>query len=132
MPFTRPATQHFRKLRRQFSSTTAPRSSKPTLLDRPYRFAICGGGPAGFYSAARLLSLDGSSKIRVDLLEALPTPFGLSRYGVAPDHPEVKVQPHTFFETTSTPKSYLTHSYRLFCFVWYCFLRSFSELRTQV
>ncbi|MBW0461224.1 hypothetical protein O181_000939 [Austropuccinia psidii MF-1] len=65
-------------------------SIRPSLCHRPFRFAICGGGPAGFYSASRLLSLDDSERITIDLFERLPTPFGLSRYGVAPDHPKVK------------------------------------------
>lgn len=66
-------------------------TSSPHLANKPFRIAIVGGGPAGFYAASRLLSLPGSEKIKVDLFELLPTPFGLARYGVAPDHPEVKV-----------------------------------------
>ncbi|KNZ47431.1 hypothetical protein VP01_639g4 [Puccinia sorghi] len=62
----------------------------------PIRLAICGAGPAGFYAASRLFSLDQQPgllprPLAIDLFEALPAPFGLSRYGVAPDHPEVKV-----------------------------------------
>ncbi|KAJ2514189.1 NADPH-adrenodoxin reductase [Coemansia sp. RSA 2049] len=53
--------------------------------------AIVGGGAAGFYTAARLLAkTQGSNKVLVDIFEQLPTPHGLVRYGVAPDHPEVK------------------------------------------
>lgn len=48
-------------------------------------------GPAGFYAAQKLLSLPDSQGLKVDMFEELPTPFGLVRYGVAPDHPEVKV-----------------------------------------
>lgn len=55
----------------------------------PFRCAIIGSGPAGFYAAYRLLNK--IPEARVDLYEALPTPFGLVRFGVAPDHPEVKV-----------------------------------------
>ncbi|KAJ1917166.1 NADPH-adrenodoxin reductase [Mycoemilia scoparia] len=51
--------------------------------------AIVGGGPAGFYTAARLLSR--VKAIAIDIYEKLPTPHGLVRYGVAPDHPEVKI-----------------------------------------
>ncbi len=57
---------------------------------RPFRLAVIGSGPAGFYASYRVLS-----KIKeavVDMYEKLPVPFGLVRYGVAPDHPEVKVQ----------------------------------------
>ena len=51
---------------------------------------MVGSGPAGFYAAARLLSKH--EDLKVDMFEKLPVPFGLSRYGVAPDHPEVKVR----------------------------------------
>lgn len=56
------------------------------------RVCIVGSGPAGFY-AAKYLADKG---VRVDLLEKLPVPFGLVRYGVAPDHPEVKSVESTF------------------------------------
>lgn len=62
-----------------------------TLGGRPFRVGVIGGGPAGFYAASRLLSLPGSEATTVDLFELLPIPFGLARFGVAPDHPEVKV-----------------------------------------
>ncbi|GAA5954324.1 hypothetical protein JCM21900_005025 [Sporobolomyces salmonicolor] len=87
-------------------STTARRAARgssspltPGLAGRPFRLAVVGGGPAGFYSAGRLLSLPGSEETRVDLYELLPTPFGLARFGVAPDHPEVKNCEHKFEET---------------------------------
>ena len=57
---------------------------------RPFRLGIIGSGPAGFYSALRILQK--SPDAIVDMYEQLPTPFGLVRYGVAPDHPEVKVR----------------------------------------
>ena len=62
------------------------------MHSRPLRLAIIGAGPAGFYAAARLFGLPGSDKLRIDMYEELPVPFGLVRYGVAPDHPEVKVR----------------------------------------
>jgi adrenodoxin-NADP+ reductase len=58
--------------------------------DRPFRVAVIGSGPAGFYAAYRLLSKVEDAV--VDMYEQLPVPFGLARYGVAPDHPEVKVR----------------------------------------
>ncbi|GAA5990592.1 hypothetical protein JCM5350_001047 [Sporobolomyces pararoseus] len=79
-------------------------TSSPHLANKPFRIAIVGGGPAGFYAASRLLSLPGSEKIKVDLFELLPTPFGLARYGVAPDHPEVKNCEHKFEETARDPR----------------------------
>lgn len=57
--------------------------------DRPFRVAVIGSGPAGFYASYRLLSK--ADDAIVDMYEQLPVPFGLVRYGVAPDHPEVKV-----------------------------------------
>ncbi|CCH58069.1 hypothetical protein TBLA_0A02700 [Henningerozyma blattae CBS 6284] len=57
--------------------------------------SIVGSGPSGFYTAYRLLSKS-KIPIKVTLWEKLPVPFGLSRYGVAPDHPEVKNCEETF------------------------------------
>ena len=51
--------------------------------------AVIGSGPAGFYTAYKVLSKIWNA--RVDMYEKLPVPYGLVRYGVAPDHPEVKV-----------------------------------------
>jgi ferredoxin--NADP+ reductase len=56
---------------------------KPTL-----RVAIVGGGPAGIYAADILTKSE--TDVSVDILERLPAPFGLVRYGVAPDHPRIK------------------------------------------
>jgi ferredoxin--NADP+ reductase len=56
--------------------------------ERPLRVAVIGSGPSGFYAAGALLSAE--STVRVDLYESLPAPFGLVRYGVAPDHPKIK------------------------------------------
>jgi ferredoxin--NADP+ reductase len=50
--------------------------------------AIVGAGPSGFYAAEALLKSD--KAVRVDMIERLPAPFGLVRYGVAPDHPKLK------------------------------------------
>lgn len=51
--------------------------------------AVIGSGPAGFYTSYRVMSLMENTK--VDMYEALPVPFGLVRFGVAPDHASVKV-----------------------------------------
>ena len=56
---------------------------------RPFRLAIVGSGPAGFYCAYKVMSRIQDAV--VDMYEQLPVPFGLVRFGVAPDHPEVKV-----------------------------------------
>jgi hypothetical protein len=54
-----------------------------------FRMAVLGSGPAGFYTAYKLMS--NIKDAVVDMYERLPVPYGLVRYGVAPDHPEVKV-----------------------------------------
>ena len=60
---------------------------------RPYHVAIVGAGPSGFFAAASLLKAADTSDefdVAVDMLEMLPTPWGLVRSGVAPDHPKIK------------------------------------------
>jgi ferredoxin/flavodoxin---NADP+ reductase len=57
-------------------------------MARPARIAIVGAGPAGAFTAAALLRSHGD--VEIDLLERLPTPWGLLRGGVAPDHQEIK------------------------------------------
>ncbi len=56
--------------------------------------AVVGSGPAGLYTAEALIkqaaALDPPVTVRVDVLDRLPTPYGLVRYGVAPDHPSIK------------------------------------------
>jgi ferredoxin/flavodoxin---NADP+ reductase len=56
--------------------------------DTPLRVAVVGSGPAGFYAAGALLG--GDRPVEVDMIERLPTPWGLVRLGVAPDHPKIK------------------------------------------
>ncbi|KAG6598102.1 NADPH:adrenodoxin oxidoreductase [Phytophthora cinnamomi] len=84
-------------LRRPLLARKAPRALSGALATRgfgtsadaaPRRVCVVGSGPAGFYATKYLLKEHGGA--RVDMLEALPTPFGLVRSGVAPDHPEVK------------------------------------------
>jgi ferredoxin--NADP+ reductase len=55
---------------------------------RPLWVAVVGAGPAGFYAIESLLKSD--AQVRVDIFERLPTPFGLVRSGVAPDHQSIK------------------------------------------
>ena len=63
--------------------------SKPGHQDRPLRVAVIGSGPSGFYAAAGLLKQD-SLTAKIDIFDRLPTPFGLVRGGVAPDHQKIK------------------------------------------
>ncbi|XP_046549987.1 NADPH:adrenodoxin oxidoreductase, mitochondrial-like isoform X2 [Haliotis rubra] len=74
-----------------------PRRCKHTSPDKVPHVAIIGSGPAGFYTAQQLLK--GHPSVRVDIFEKLPVPFGLVRFGVAPDHPEVKNVINTFTQT---------------------------------
>lgn len=57
--------------------------------ERPLRVAIVGSGPAGFYAAEHLFK-KGDLHVEVDMFDRLPTPFGLVRFGVAPDHQKIK------------------------------------------
>jgi ferredoxin--NADP+ reductase len=57
--------------------------------ERPLRVAIVGAGPSGFYTAAALLARK-EVALSIDVVDRLPTPYGLVRYGVAPDHPKIK------------------------------------------
>jgi adrenodoxin-NADP+ reductase len=70
--------------------------------DSTIRCAIVGSGPAGFYTAKYLL--EKSSRITVDILESLPTPYGLVRQGVAPDHQEVKSVMSTFKDVAKSSR----------------------------
>lgn len=74
---------------------------------RPYHVAIVGSGPSGFFAASSLLkAADGSEDIdiAVDMLEMLPTPWGLVRSGVAPDHPKIKSISKQFEKTSQDPR----------------------------
>ncbi|UQX11713.1 FAD-dependent oxidoreductase [Candidatus Mycobacterium methanotrophicum] len=77
---------------------------------RPYHVAVVGSGPSGFFAAASLLKAADESKdagsfdIRVDMLEMLPTPWGLVRSGVAPDHPKIKSISKQFEKTAEDPR----------------------------
>ena len=65
------------------------------------RVAIVGSGPAGFYAAGALLGADPPA--RVDMFERLPTPWGLVRLGVAPDHPKLKTVSKAFERIAERP-----------------------------
>jgi ferredoxin--NADP+ reductase len=74
---------------------------------RPYHVAIVGSGPSGYFAAASLLKFADSTDdadVRVDMLEMLPTPWGLVRSGVAPDHPKIKTISAQFEKTAADPR----------------------------
>src|SRR3954470_89674 len=68
-------------------------------MSTPKRAVIVGAGPSGFYAADQLLG----AGFEVDLLDALPTPFGLVRAGVAPDHPKIKSVTRVYEKTAAKP-----------------------------
>ncbi len=74
---------------------------------RPFHVAIVGSGPSGFFAAASLLKAADTSDeidVAVDMLEMLPTPWGLVRSGVAPDHPKIKSISKQFEKTAGDPR----------------------------
>ncbi|MGH2865086.1 MAG: FAD-dependent oxidoreductase [Solirubrobacteraceae bacterium] len=71
--------------------------------ESPIRIAVIGSGPAGFYAAGHLLKAAGG-EIEVDIIERLPTPWGLVRSGVAPDHPKIKSVSRIYEKTAAQPR----------------------------
>jgi len=65
------------------------------MSTRQIRVAVVGSGPAGFYAAGALLAAQ-DLVVAVDLIDRLPTPWGLVRLGVAPDHPNIKAVSRAF------------------------------------
>jgi len=68
----------------------------------PLRVAVVGSGPAGFYAADALLKSE-DPRVEVDVLDRLPTPWGLVRLGVAPDHENIKAVSRAFEKTAARP-----------------------------
>ena len=78
----------------------APSYANPTRA-MTHRVAIVGAGPAGFYAADGLLRT--RPDLRIDLIDRLPTPFGLVRAGVAPDHQGTKAIVRQFEQLLAQP-----------------------------
>jgi ferredoxin--NADP+ reductase len=74
--------------------------------DHPLRVAIVGSGPAGFYAAGHLLKSKSHPDlcVQVDMFDRLPTPWGLVRAGVAPDHPNIKAVSRVYEKTADHPE----------------------------
>jgi ferredoxin--NADP+ reductase len=74
--------------------------------ERPLRVAIVGSGPAGFYAAGHLLKSKSHPDlaVQVDMYDRLPTPWGLVRAGVAPDHPNIKAVSRVYEKTAQHPE----------------------------
>ena len=75
-----------------------------TLGSKLRHVAVVGSGPAGFYLSQQILKQK-DLNVQIDLYEKLPVPFGLVRYGVAPDHPEVKNVEATFTKVAAVPST---------------------------
>jgi ferredoxin--NADP+ reductase len=72
------------------------------MSDLPLRVAVVGSGPAGFYAADALLKSD-DPRVEVDVIDRLPTPWGLVRLGVAPDHENIKAVSRAFEKIAAKP-----------------------------
>src|SRR5688572_12309501 len=74
----------------------------PPSAERPLRVAVVGAGPAGIYAAEALTRQD-AGPVAVDLVDRLPRPFRLVRYGNAPDHPQLRAIRDTPHRTLDDP-----------------------------
>jgi NADPH-dependent glutamate synthase beta subunit-like oxidoreductase len=81
---------------------SADGSATPPSAERPLRVAVIGAGPAGIYAAEALTRQD-DVPVAVDLIDRLPTPFGLVRHGIAPDHPKMRAIRDTLHRTLDDP-----------------------------
>ncbi len=74
--------------------------------EQPLRVAIIGSGPSGFYAAGHLLKSKAHPdlNVQVDVYDRLPTPWGLVRGGVAPDHPNIKAVSRVYEKTAAHPE----------------------------
>ncbi|MBA2630069.1 MAG: FAD-dependent oxidoreductase [Thermoleophilaceae bacterium] len=74
--------------------------------ERPLRVAVVGSGPSGFYAAGHLLKSKSHPELAVqlDMYDRLPTPWGLVRGGVAPDHPNIKSVSRVYEKTAAHPE----------------------------
>ena len=71
---------------------------------RNYKVAIVGAGPAGYFAALALQNLQTEDlQFSIDMIERLPTPWGLVRSGVAPDHPKIKTVAKVFEKVANEP-----------------------------
>ena len=80
--------------------------AQPGTDTHPLRVAIIGAGPSGFYVAEHLLNQPGLH-VEIDMIERLPTPYGLVRGGVAPDHQKPKAVTATYSTIAAHPGFHL-------------------------
>ena len=79
-------------------------TTAPGTAAQPLRVAIIGAGPTGYYTADPLLK-NPKVVVEVDLFDRLPTPYGLVRLGVAPDHQKIKFVTNAFERSPPAPAS---------------------------
>jgi len=72
------------------------------MTQRKISVAIVGSGPSGFFAAEALL--DAGREVEIDIIERLPSPFGLIRFGVAPDHQVTKRVTETYDAIAESPQ----------------------------
>jgi ferredoxin--NADP+ reductase len=77
--------------------------TRPGTETQPLRVAIVGAGPAGYYAADHLLKQQGLV-VEIDMIDRLPTPYGLVRAGVAPDHQKIKSVTAAFDKVAAHPR----------------------------
>ena len=77
---------------------------RPGTADQPLRVAIVGAGPTGYYAADALLKNGAGVVAEVDVFDRLPTPYGLVRAGVAPDHQKIKSVTAAFDKIAANPR----------------------------
>jgi len=77
--------------------------NKDSKENNLYRVAILGSGPAGFFAADHLFK-NNELNIEIDMYDKLPTPFGLVRSGVAPDHQKIKTVTKVYDKIAANPK----------------------------
>ena len=93
-------------------------------LNRPLRVAVIGSGPAGFFTVQHLFEAEGLA-VECDVFDRLPTPFGLVRLGVAPDHQKIKTVVKVYQKLAADPR------FRFFGSVEYGKDVSLTDLRTH-
>ncbi|HEV8473947.1 MAG TPA: FAD-dependent oxidoreductase, partial [Methylomirabilota bacterium] len=78
--------------------------TRPGTESDPLRVAIVGAGPTGYYAADHLFRQPGLVYVSVDMFDRMPTPYGLVRAGVAPDHQKIKSVTAAFDKVAANPR----------------------------
>jgi len=78
--------------------------ARPGTAEHPLRVAIVGAGPTGYYATEALFKNEHGVVVEVDVLDRLPTPYGLVRAGVAPDHQKIKSVTAAFDKIAANPR----------------------------